>query len=231
MPFAEKFGVQPDIVNNIRKPPRIERPRPQVAHDLRFYLSDNLAPLFSQISAQVLERSAEISSGENHSSANDASRSMTCGRSSRYFSQRLLSAALGIVSSELELCPHLLDNPHLEPVAPPTASTMSRSGKSVALKKSACEDVSQFFASKASCDDELAPTSLGKSAAMQSSRWLNIEPTSLSTRGFDAGARFEVFTTAKPLGVSTMSSEGIARRRASATTSREHNILILLLSV
>lgn len=25
VPFAEKFGVQPDIVHNIREPPRIER--------------------------------------------------------------------------------------------------------------------------------------------------------------------------------------------------------------
>lgn len=54
MPFAEKFGVLPDIIHNIREPPRVERPRPQVAHDLRFYLPDNLTPLFSQISAQVL---------------------------------------------------------------------------------------------------------------------------------------------------------------------------------
>lgn len=119
---------------------------------------------------------------------------MTCRRSSRYFCQRLLSSALGIVSSDIELCPRWLDNPHLEPVAPPTLSTIAKSGKSVAPKKSACEDVSHL----------LAPTSSGSSAAVQSSRWLNIELTSLSTRGFDAGVRFEVFTTPKPLSVRTI---------------------------
>ena len=54
MPFAEKFGILPDIVYNIREPTRVERPRPQVAYDLRFYLPDNLTPLFCQISAQIL---------------------------------------------------------------------------------------------------------------------------------------------------------------------------------
>ena len=108
-----------------------------------------------------------------------------------------------------------------EPVAIPTASIMLRSGKSVAPKNVAQSDVSHL----------LAPTSSGKRAAMQSSRCASIEPTSLSTRGLEAGARFEVLTTAKPLGVSTMSSEGMARRRASATTRRAVRILTGLESV
>ena len=53
MPFLERFGVQPNVVDNIREPTRVERPRPQVAHDLRFYLLDNLIPLLGQISAQI----------------------------------------------------------------------------------------------------------------------------------------------------------------------------------
>lgn len=54
MPFG-KFGfVLPYDIDNIREPPRIKRPRPQVVHDLRFYLPDNITPLFSKISAQVL---------------------------------------------------------------------------------------------------------------------------------------------------------------------------------
>ena len=53
MPFAEKIGVLPDVIDNVGQSPRIERPSAQVAHDLRFYLPDNLAPLFSQISAQI----------------------------------------------------------------------------------------------------------------------------------------------------------------------------------
>ena len=47
----------------------------------------------------------------------------------------------------------------------------------------------------------------------------------------DAGAMLLVLTIPNPLGVSTMSSEGMARSIASATTSRLHNILILLESV
>ena len=54
MPFLERFGVLPNEVDNIREPTRVERPRPQVAHELRFYLLDNLIPLLGQISAQVL---------------------------------------------------------------------------------------------------------------------------------------------------------------------------------
>ena len=54
MPFLEIGGVQPDIIHNIRESSRVERPRPQVAHELRFYLLDNLTPLPGQISAQVL---------------------------------------------------------------------------------------------------------------------------------------------------------------------------------
>ncbi len=38
MPFAERFGVQPNVVHNIREPPRVERPAFQVVHDLGFYL-------------------------------------------------------------------------------------------------------------------------------------------------------------------------------------------------
>lgn len=44
---------QPDIVHNIRETPRVERPAPQVAHNLDFYLSDNNTPLFGQRTAQV----------------------------------------------------------------------------------------------------------------------------------------------------------------------------------
>lgn len=54
MPFLEIGGVQPDIIHNIRESSRVERTRPQVAHELRFYLPDNLTPLFGEISAQVL---------------------------------------------------------------------------------------------------------------------------------------------------------------------------------
>ena len=103
-------------------------------------------------------RSADISSGDNHSSANDASRSMIWGRSSRYRSQ--------LRDWELETG-HWF--------------TISKVGKRVAPKNAAWSELSH----------RLAPGSSGKSAAMQSSRWVSIEPTSRSTRIFEAATRFE----------------------------------------
>lgn len=103
----------------------------------------------------------------------------------------------------------------------PTLSTIATSRKSVAPKKSACSEFSHLE----------ALTSAGSKAAMRSSRCASIEPMSLSIPGFEAGARFEVLITAKPLGVSTKSSDGVARRRASATTRRAVRILTALESV
>ncbi len=54
MPLHKVALVEPDIVYCVGKPPGVERPRPQIAHGLRFYLLDNLLPLFGQIAAQIL---------------------------------------------------------------------------------------------------------------------------------------------------------------------------------
>ncbi len=49
MPFLERIGIEPYIVHYVGEPTGVERPAPQITHDLGFYLPDNFTPLMGQI--------------------------------------------------------------------------------------------------------------------------------------------------------------------------------------
>lgn len=115
IPFLERYGIEPYIVHNFHEPPRDERPAPEVVHDLSFFLTDNLVLHLVRPKIRFSERSADINSGESHFSANEASRSINCVWSSRYFPKRGQEAK-------------------------PTLSMMARSRERVVMKKSVCSE-------------------------------------------------------------------------------------------